>query len=127
MQMEKTEHIMLTGRGSNLFVESISIPTVPAQALVTEDERKEWQHNKKYTVGVRELFNSQWNSACEAADSSLQYMAERVQGGEGAIVVFPTGDWSAIFTTERMAWAAFKGEGLYHGLNQKEMFEETLN
>lgn len=54
-------------------------------------------------------------------------MAERVHGGGGAIVVSPTGDWSATFTTERMAWAAFKGERLHYGLNPKEMFEETLN
>ncbi|KAK3554020.1 hypothetical protein QTP70_019136 [Hemibagrus guttatus] len=202
--MEKTEHIMLTGRGANLFAESIGVPSVPAHALVTEQERKEWQHYKKYAVGVKELFNSQCvhdtvgavaldvfgnvacatstggirnkmvgrvgdspfigsggyadnksgavsctghgeailkvtlarlilfhmeqgKSACEAADCSLQYMAERVQGGGGAVVVSPTGDWSATFTTERMAWAAFKSEHLYYGLNPKEMFVETLN
>lgn len=51
---------MLTGQGANLFAESIGVPTVPAQALVTEQERKEWEHYKKYAVGVKELFNSQW-------------------------------------------------------------------
>lgn len=65
-------------------------------------------------------------SACEAADCSLQYMAERVQGGGGAVVVSPTGDWSATFTTERMAWAAFTGEYLHYGLNPNEVFEEKL-
>lgn len=48
---------MLTGRGVNLFAESIGVPTVPAEALVTEQERIEWHHYKKYTVGVKELFN----------------------------------------------------------------------
>lgn len=66
-------------------------------------------------------------SACEAAECSLQYMDDRVQGGGGAVVVSPTGDWSATFTTERMAWAAFKGEQLYYGLNPKEVFEEALS
>lgn len=66
-------------------------------------------------------------SACEAADCSLQYMAERVQGGGGAIVVSPTGDWSAMFTTERMAWAAVSGERLHYGLNPKEVLEEKVN
>lgn len=51
---------MLTGRGANLFAESISVPTVPPQALVTEQERKKWQHYKTYSVGVKELFNSKW-------------------------------------------------------------------
>lgn len=51
---------MLTARGANLFAESIGVPTVPAHALVTEFERKEWEHDKTYTVGVKELFNSEW-------------------------------------------------------------------
>lgn len=51
---------MLTGGGANVFAKSIGVPTVPALTLVTEQERKEWQHYKKYTVGVTELFNSQW-------------------------------------------------------------------
>lgn len=54
-------------------------------------------------------------------------MAGCVQGGGGAVVVSATGDWSAAFTTERMAWAAFKDEYLYYGLNPKEMFKEALN
>ncbi|CAB1312895.1 unnamed protein product [Coregonus sp. 'balchen'] len=58
--MEKTDHIMLTDRGANMFAESVGIPTVPTDALVTECERKEWEKAKKYAVGVKELFNSQW-------------------------------------------------------------------
>ncbi|KAI4894287.1 hypothetical protein NFI96_016312 [Prochilodus magdalenae] len=201
--MEKTDHVMLTSRGANLFAESIGIPTLPTDALVTEEERKEWERCKKYIVGVKELFNSQWghdtvgavaldsfgNVACatstggirnkmvgrvgdspiigsggyadnksgavsctghgesilkvtlarlilfhmeqgrtasEAANSSLQYMGERVQGGGGAIVVSPTGDWTATFTTDRMAWAAIDGDVLHYGLNPKEEFKDTL-
>ncbi|XP_062852396.1 isoaspartyl peptidase/L-asparaginase [Trichomycterus rosablanca] len=201
--MEKTHHVMLTGRGANLFAESIGTPTVPAEALVLEQEIQEWRRYKKYAVGVRELFNSHWdrdtvgavaldafgNIACatstggirnkmvgrvgdspvigsggyadnksgaasctghgesilkvtlarlilfhmeqgksvdEAARSSLRYMGERVQGGGGAVVVSPTGDWSAAFTTERMAWAAVHEEHLYYGLNPDERFQEDL-
>ncbi|XP_072534518.1 isoaspartyl peptidase/L-asparaginase [Salminus brasiliensis] len=202
--MEKTDHIMLTGHGANLFAESIGVPILMPDALVTKEERKEWEHYKKYIVGVKELFNSQWghdtvgavaldsfgNVACatstggirnkmvgrvgdspiigsggyadnksgavsctghgesilkvtlarlilfhmdqgrtasEAAECSLQYMGERVQGGGGVIVVSPTGDWTATFTTERMAWAAMDGNLLYYGLNPKENIKETLN
>ncbi|XP_017580064.1 isoaspartyl peptidase/L-asparaginase [Pygocentrus nattereri] len=202
--MEKTDHVMLTGRGANLFAESIGVPTLPTDALVTEEERKEWEHRyKRYTVGVKELFNSQWghdtvgavaldsfgNVACatstggirnkmvgrvgdspvigsggyadnktgavsctghgesilkvtlarlilfhmdqgrtasEAAKSSLQFMRKRVQGCGGAIVVSPKGDWSATFTTERMAWAAVDENVLCYGLNPKEELKESL-
>uniref|UniRef100_A0A4W5LAW1 Isoaspartyl peptidase/L-asparaginase n=1 Tax=Hucho hucho TaxID=62062 RepID=A0A4W5LAW1_9TELE len=58
--MEKTDHIMLTDRGANMFAESVGIPTVPTDALVTECERMEWEKAKNYGVGVKELFNSQW-------------------------------------------------------------------
>ncbi|KPP77600.1 hypothetical protein Z043_102964, partial [Scleropages formosus] len=57
--MEKTDHIMLTDRGASQFAESIGITTVPTDALMTESERREWEHYKKYAVGVKELFNSQ--------------------------------------------------------------------
>ncbi|KAG9275590.1 isoaspartyl peptidase/L-asparaginase-like [Astyanax mexicanus] len=202
--MEKTPHVMLTGRGANQFAESIGISMLPTDALVTEEERREWEHCKKYVVGVKELFNSQWghdtvgavaldsmgNVACatstggirnkmvgrvgdspiigsggyadnksgavsctghgesilkvtlarlilfhmdqgrtasEAAEHSLQYMGERVQGGGGVIVVSPTGDWTATFTTERMAWAAVDEDVLSYGLNPKDKFTETVN
>ncbi|XP_018546041.2 isoaspartyl peptidase/L-asparaginase [Lates calcarifer] len=58
--MEKTAHIMLTGRGANMFAESIGIVTVPTETLVTEYEMKEWEKHKNYVTGVMEDFNSQW-------------------------------------------------------------------
>ena len=51
---------MLTGRGANLFAESIGVSTVSADSLVTEYERKEWELRKKYMTGVREDFNLKW-------------------------------------------------------------------
>lgn len=56
----QTAHTMLTGRGANLFAESIGMGTVPTDALVTENERKEWEKHKNYVTGVVEDFNSQW-------------------------------------------------------------------
>ncbi|KAI4812995.1 hypothetical protein KUCAC02_024351 [Chaenocephalus aceratus] len=58
--MEKTSHVILTGRGANLFAESIGMATVPADELVTENEWKEWDKQKNYVAGVMEDFNSQW-------------------------------------------------------------------
>nr|XP_057914575.1 isoaspartyl peptidase/L-asparaginase [Doryrhamphus excisus] len=58
--MEKTDHVMLTGSGANLFAESIGIATVPADTLVTNYERKEWEKHKNYVMGVLENFNSRW-------------------------------------------------------------------
>ncbi|XP_029925923.1 isoaspartyl peptidase/L-asparaginase [Myripristis murdjan] len=58
--MEKTDHVMLTSKGANLFAEGIGVVTTPTETLVTEYERKEWEKHKKYHTGVIELFNTQW-------------------------------------------------------------------
>ncbi|KAM3833970.1 isoaspartyl peptidase/L-asparaginase-like, partial [Diretmus argenteus] len=58
--MEKTDHVMLTSRGANLFAKKIGMVTLPTDTLVTEYERNEWEKHKKYVTGVKELFNSQW-------------------------------------------------------------------
>ena len=39
---------------------------------------------------------------------------------------FSGGDWSAEFSTERMAWAAIKDDILYSGVNPKDKFEQSL-
>ncbi|XP_008276967.1 isoaspartyl peptidase/L-asparaginase [Stegastes partitus] len=201
--MEKTSHVMLTGRGANLFAESIGITTVPTDTLVTEYERKEWEKQKTYVTGVMEDFNSQWahdtvgavavdsagNVACatstggirnkmvgrvgdspiigsggyadnssgavsctghgesilkvtlarlilshveqgksvaDASRLSLQHMGDRVQGAGGAIVVSPSREWAATFTTERMAWAAVEHDVLWYGLEPNEKLQEKI-
>uniref|UniRef100_A0A3B5LUL4 Isoaspartyl peptidase/L-asparaginase n=1 Tax=Xiphophorus couchianus TaxID=32473 RepID=A0A3B5LUL4_9TELE len=174
--MEKTSHVMLTGKGANQFAESIGINTFPTDKLVTEYEKKEWEKHKKYIAGVMAhdtvgavAVDCAGNVACatstggirnkmvgrvgdspvigcggyadnssgavsctghgesilkvtlarlvlshveqeksvaDASQLSLQYMSDRVQGAGGTIVVAPSGQWAATFTTERMAWAA---------------------
>lgn len=54
----QTDHVMLTDRGAGMFAERIGTPV--AHDLVTEPERKEWEHNKSYQAGVKTLFNTQW-------------------------------------------------------------------
>ena len=56
----ETDHVMLTSRGANLFAERIGFKTVPADTLVTDYEKREWEKPKEYVVGVKELFRSQW-------------------------------------------------------------------
>lgn len=56
----QTSHIMLTGKGANLFAESVGFSTVPTDTLVSEFERKEWERHKTYVTGVLEDFNTQW-------------------------------------------------------------------
>uniref|UniRef100_A0A665X751 Isoaspartyl peptidase/L-asparaginase n=1 Tax=Echeneis naucrates TaxID=173247 RepID=A0A665X751_ECHNA len=50
--MEKTAHIMLTGRGANMFAKSIGFTTIPTESLLTEYERKEWEKNKNWVTGM---------------------------------------------------------------------------
>ncbi|XP_014905074.1 isoaspartyl peptidase/L-asparaginase [Poecilia latipinna] len=202
--MEKTSHIMLTGKGANQFAESIGINAIPTDKLVTEYEKKEWEKHKKYFAGVMEEFNTKWahdtvgavavdcagNVACatstggirnkmvgrvgdspvigcggyannssgavsctghgesilkvtlarlilshveqgksvaDASRLSLQYMGDRVQGAGGTIVVSPSGQWAATFTTERMAWAAAADGVLWFGINPEERLNEKLS
>lgn len=66
-------------------------------------------------------------TVAEASQLSLQYMAERVHGAGGAILVSPSGRWAATFSTDRMAWAAVDREGLWYGLDPNERHKETLS
>ncbi|XP_043992161.1 isoaspartyl peptidase/L-asparaginase [Gambusia affinis] len=202
--MEKTTHVMLTGKGANQFAESIGINTVPTDKLVTEYEKKEWEKHKQYFAGVMQEFNTKWahetvgavavdcagNVACatstggirnkmvgrvgdspvigcggyadnssgavsctghgesilkvtlarlilshveqgksvaDASQLSLQYMGDRVQGAGGTIVVAPSGQWAATFTTKRMAWAAAVDGVLWFGINPEERLKEKLS
>ncbi|CAL9687995.1 unnamed protein product [Knipowitschia caucasica] len=199
--MEKTNHLLLTSRGANIFAESIGVAKVSTEELVSEFERKEWEKHKNYITGVKEDFNAKWshdtvgavavdssgNVACatstggirnkmvgrvgdspivgcggyadnfsgavsctghgesilkvtlarlilsymeqgksvvEASESALKYMGDRVHGAGGAVVVNPSGQWAATFTTERMAWAAVETDTLWYGLNPQEKLKE---
>ncbi|XP_029962182.1 isoaspartyl peptidase/L-asparaginase [Salarias fasciatus] len=69
----------------------------------------------------------QGKSVAEASQLALQYMGDRVKGAGGAIVVSPSGQWSATFTTERMAWAAVEDGVLWYGLEPNERKKEQLS
>ncbi|XP_039594072.1 isoaspartyl peptidase/L-asparaginase isoform X2 [Polypterus senegalus] len=58
--MEKTEHVMLTGTGANQFADRQGFPRVDTNELISEKERHNWEHRKRYSEGVQEQFNSQW-------------------------------------------------------------------
>ncbi|XP_056291998.1 isoaspartyl peptidase/L-asparaginase isoform X2 [Pseudoliparis swirei] len=66
-------------------------------------------------------------SLADASQLSLQYMGDRVHGAGGAIVVSPSGQWAATFTTVRMAWAAVDHDGLWYGLEPNERLKEQLS
>lgn len=59
----------------------------------------------------------------ESSQLALQYMRERVHGAGGAIVVSPSGQWAAEFTTWRMPWAAVDQDNLWCGINPGERFK----
>lgn len=58
MLFTQTDHVMLTDRGASMFAERIGIPV--SHDLVTEPERKEWEHSNSYGAGVKQLYNTQW-------------------------------------------------------------------
>ncbi|XP_031695877.1 isoaspartyl peptidase/L-asparaginase [Anarrhichthys ocellatus] len=69
----------------------------------------------------------QGKSLADSSQLSLKYMGDRVLGAGGAIVVSPSGQWAATFTTERMAWAAVDHDGLWYGLEPNERRKEQLS
>ncbi|KAF6731549.1 Isoaspartyl peptidase/L-asparaginase [Oryzias melastigma] len=93
--MEKTSHIMLTGKGANLFAESVGFSTVPTDTLVSEFERKEWERHKTYVTGVLEDFNTQWahdTVGAVAVDSSGNVACATSTGGIRNKMVGRVGD-----------------------------------
>ncbi|XP_061601224.1 isoaspartyl peptidase/L-asparaginase [Cololabis saira] len=68
----------------------------------------------------------QGKSVADASKLALKYMGDRVQGGGGAVVVSPSGQWAATFTTQRMAWAAVERDELWYGLEQNERLKDQL-
>ena len=61
-----------------------------------------------------------------AADRALRYMAQRVNGSGGAVVVGMDGSVGVAFTTERMAWAHISNNILHSGLDPNEDVIEQL-
>uniref|UniRef100_K7GE75 Isoaspartyl peptidase/L-asparaginase n=2 Tax=Pelodiscus sinensis TaxID=13735 RepID=K7GE75_PELSI len=81
----------------------------------------------KVTLARLILFHmEQGKTPEEAADSALHYMEKRVHGRGGVIVISKTGEWTARFTTKRMAWAGIKEGILTYGLNPGETIQEIL-
>lgn len=72
------------------------------------------------------LFLHTGKAVADAAEMCLRYMQDRVHGAGGVIVVSPSGEWVAKFTTERMAWAAVEDDVLWYGLDPDENFKEQL-
>ncbi|XP_036978524.1 isoaspartyl peptidase/L-asparaginase isoform X1 [Acanthopagrus latus] len=69
----------------------------------------------------------QGKSVADSSQLSLRYMADRVRGAGGSIVVSPSGQWAATFTTDRMAWAAVDQDVLWYGLDPDERLKEQLS
>jgi len=61
-----------------------------------------------------------------AGKKALKRMLDKVGGAGGIILIDKNGDWSADFITERMAWAAIKGDIVYSGVHPDEKLEKPL-
>jgi isoaspartyl peptidase/L-asparaginase-like protein (Ntn-hydrolase superfamily) len=54
--MEKTDHILLVGKGANDFAAQNGIDEVPMEELVTPEAIAEWEKYRKYKTTVGSLF-----------------------------------------------------------------------
>ncbi|XP_040205830.1 isoaspartyl peptidase/L-asparaginase-like isoform X1 [Rana temporaria] len=82
----------------------------------------------KVTLARLVLFNMEkGETPQDAADHALDYMVNKVNGRGGLITVSKTGEWTARFTTKRMAWASVKNNVLMYGLNPGEILNEVIH
>ncbi|KAK3608611.1 hypothetical protein CHS0354_042609 [Potamilus streckersoni] len=54
--MEKTEHVLLVGKGANQFAEEVEMKTVPMSELVTDEAMWEFENFKQYGNTVTQFF-----------------------------------------------------------------------
>ncbi|ODM88393.1 Isoaspartyl peptidase/L-asparaginase [Orchesella cincta] len=88
--MEQADHVMLVGKGANLFAEECGIPQVPMEQLVTPEAIQSWEYFKKYRCTIQTLFSNR--------DEELPpEITEFVNGHEtvGCVVMDKTGLLSA--------------------------------
>jgi len=62
----------------------------------------------------------------EAVGRALDKMLKKVGGAGGLIALDRTGNWTAQFSTERMAWAAIKNGALESGIEPSQVNKTTL-
>ena len=65
-------------------------------------------------------------SAQTATEEGLDYMAKRVKGTGGIVMVTKDGDFGFHFTTERMAWATLSGDTLKYGIDPGDDNQENI-
>ncbi|KAL3874959.1 hypothetical protein ACJMK2_037906 [Sinanodonta woodiana] len=54
--MDKTQHVLLVGKGANQFAEEVGIQTLPMSELVTDEAIREFESFKQYGNAVHQLF-----------------------------------------------------------------------
>ncbi|CAH1791442.1 unnamed protein product [Owenia fusiformis] len=56
--MDKTDHVLLVGRGANMFATEMGVPSVPMETLVTPNAVKEWEEMMAYNQTIRSCFKN---------------------------------------------------------------------
>ncbi|XP_071490527.1 isoaspartyl peptidase/L-asparaginase-like [Diadema antillarum] len=56
--MEKTDHLLLAGKGANQFAKEVGIDEVDPSKLVTEEARKMWEEYRKFNKNVDVFFSN---------------------------------------------------------------------
>ena len=56
--MERTDHVMLIGRGANDFAREMGVAEVEPGQLISEIARREWEEYSMFNKVVSEVFNS---------------------------------------------------------------------
>lgn len=144
--MEKTEHMLLTDHGANLFAKAMNIPEIPGEKLITERSWERWskkleadsnpQEDKKEsgTVGAVAIDN-EGNVACATSTGGL---SNKLVGRVGDSACIGSGGYAdnhvgAVSTTghgESMMKVVLARLVLYHmeqGMTPEKAADTALN
>ena len=99
--MEKTDHVMLIGRGANDFAMEMGVAEVEPEKLISEIARREWEEYSKFNKVVSEVFNSPKKDKISCLHQTAVEEAVHRQGHDtvGAVAMDLHGNLAAATST----------------------------
>ncbi|XP_030411557.1 isoaspartyl peptidase/L-asparaginase isoform X2 [Gopherus evgoodei] len=128
--MEKTEHMLLTDHGANLFAKAMGVPEIPGEKLITERSRERWSKNLEPDSNPQEFKKDPGTVGAVAIDNEGNVACATSTGGLTNKLVGRVGDSACIGHGESMMKVVLARLILYHmeqGMSPMEAADTALN